>query len=212
MSVRPAALWACAFLVGLSGLVKHLAYVGPVAATVLGWWALRGDLRAIGARRLLLAGVLVAVVALPWHVLQVVRHGMDFVNGYLGREVVERVSRDYKGTYGWAFYLSVIKDGMFVWSLLLPFAVVSAVRAWRAEVGSRFLLVIAAFMVGGLMATQGDLSWYVMPVLPALALLVGRWIPRSTPWAWALIALVFALSPSNVLVWSWQPMQTCPWL
>jgi 4-amino-4-deoxy-L-arabinose transferase-like glycosyltransferase len=198
---RPAALWWCGVLVGLAGLVKHVAYVAPVGATVLLWLLMSGDVRAIGWRRILLAGLLAAAIALPWHLVQIARHGMEFVNGYLGREVVERVADDYQGSYGWAFYLSVIKDGMFVWSLLLPFAVVSAVRAWRAEVGSRFLLVIAAFMVGGLMATQGDLSWYVMPVLPALALLVGRWIPRSMPWAWAVIALVLALSPSNVLVW-----------
>lgn len=201
----PAALWWCAVLVGLGGLVKHLAYVAPIGASVLLWFVVSGDGRRVGWGRILGAGLLAVVIVLPWHLLQFVRHGMDFVNGYLGREVVERVAADYQGGYGWAFYLSVLKDGMFAWSLLLPFVLVDALGVARVDRPARFLLALSALMVGGLMATQGDLSWYVMPVLPALALLSGRWLAadvgRGRAVIWLAVIVVFALSPSNVLRW-----------
>ncbi|RKZ16637.1 hypothetical protein DRQ53_05850 [bacterium] len=203
---RPQALWWCAVLVGLSGLVKHIAYIAPVGATVLLWLVMSGDLRAIGWRRVLLAGLLAVGITVPWHAVQIWRHGMDFVDGYLGREVVERVAGDYHGGYGWAFYLSVLKDGMFAWSLLLPFALIDAVRRGWGEGPTRFLLVLAAAMVGGLMVAQGDLSWYAIPALAPLALIVGRWLARGEAtrrraFAWTVVAAVLALSPSNVMQW-----------
>jgi 4-amino-4-deoxy-L-arabinose transferase-like glycosyltransferase len=202
---RPAALWGCALVVGLAGLVKHLAYIAPVGGTVILWWIMSGDWRVIGLPRMVGAALLALVIPIPWHAAQIARHGMDFVNGYLGREVVERVSRDYKGTYGWAFYLSVLKDGMFPWSFALPFAVYRAVRSHLGG-PTLFLLVLAAGMVGGLLVAQGDLSWYVMPVLPLLSLLIGRWVAELEPGtefriAWGLVALALALSPSNVMIW-----------
>jgi 4-amino-4-deoxy-L-arabinose transferase-like glycosyltransferase len=202
---RPRMLWACAVVVGLVGLVKHLAYIAPVGATVLLWLAMSGDWRTVGIKRIAGALLLAVMIPIPWHAAQIARHGMDFVNGYLGREVVERVSRDYKGGYGWFFYLSVIKDGMFPWSLPLPFALVAGVRSgFRGP--TAFLLVLAAVMVGGLLIAQGDLSWYVMPVLPVLALLVGRWLAavptaRTFAFVWGIIGLVLAVSPSNVMIW-----------
>jgi 4-amino-4-deoxy-L-arabinose transferase-like glycosyltransferase len=205
---RSGALWWCAVLTGLAGLVKHLAYIAPVGATVLLWFVISGDLRVIGWRRLLQAGSLAVAITIPWHAIQILRHGMDFVDGYLGREVVERVASDYGGGYGWSFYLSVIKDGMFPWSLVLPVAVV---ESWRRRVDTdsamRFLLVWIAFMIGGLMITQGDLSWYVMPALPALSLLVGWCLAecdarRGHAVVFLAIGLVLAVSPSNVMVWN----------
>jgi 4-amino-4-deoxy-L-arabinose transferase-like glycosyltransferase len=202
---RPRMLWACAVVVGLVGLVKHLAYIAPVGATVLLWLAMSGDWRAVGLKRIAGALLLAVVIPIPWHATQIARHGMDFVNGYLGREVVERVSRDYKGGYGWFFYLSVIKDGMFPWSLVLPFALFGSVRSGLRG-PTAFLLALAAVMVGGLLVAQGDLSWYVMPVLPVLALLIGRWLAGlggSTTFAavWGLVAVGLAISPSNVMTW-----------
>jgi len=207
-SRRPRALWWCAAFVGLAGLVKHLAYIAPVGATVLLWFVISGDHRVIGWRRLLQAGSIAVAITVPWHAIQVMRHGMDFVDGYLGREVVERVASDYGGSYGWPFYLSVIKDGMFPWSLVLP---VAAVELWRRRMSTntatRFLLVWTGFMIGGLMITQGDLSWYVMPALPALSLLVG-WslvgcdVRRGCAAAFLVIGLALAASPTNVMVWN----------
>ena len=70
----------------------------------------------------------------------------------------------------------------------------------------RFLLVWIGFMIGGLMITQGDLSWYVMPALPALSLLVGWTMSRcDTRRGYAAvflaIGLVLAVSPSNDMIW-----------
>jgi 4-amino-4-deoxy-L-arabinose transferase-like glycosyltransferase len=204
---RPLFYLGCA-AVGLCGMVKHLGFV-PELLLILGLWlGLGGYWRALGAATLLRGLGIVLLVALPWHAWQYVRHGAAFVDAYFGREMIYR-GLEYGNTrHDLRFFLVVLKDGLFPWSLLLPLAIWRLTRT-RAPLALRPGLLPALWSVVVLVlisVSRVKLPWYVLPAYPALALLLARfvateWAMRPTRTLDTLVGvgwLVIALSPLNV--------------
>ncbi len=194
--------------VGLCGMVKHLGFV-PELLLILGLWlGLGGHWRALGATTLLRGLGIVLLVALPWHAWEYVRHGAAFIDTYFGREMIYR-SIEYGNTRpDERFFLVVLKDGLFPWSLLLPLAIWRLTRT-RAPLALRPALLPAlwsAIVIVLITASRVKLPWYVLPAYPALALLLARfvsteWVLRPTRTLDTLVGatwLVIALSPVNV--------------
>jgi 4-amino-4-deoxy-L-arabinose transferase-like glycosyltransferase len=204
---RPLFYLGCA-AVGLCGMVKHLGFV-PELLLILGLWlGLGGHWRALGAATLLRGLGIVLLVALPWHAWQYVRHGAAFVDTYFGREMIYRTLEYGNTRHGESFFLIVLKDGLFPWSLLLPLAIWRLTRT-RAPFALRPGLLPALWSVVVIVlitSSRVKLQWYVLPAYPALGLLLARFV--STEWAMrptrtldALVGaawLVIALSPVNV--------------
>jgi 4-amino-4-deoxy-L-arabinose transferase-like glycosyltransferase len=204
---RPLFYLGCA-AVGLCGMVKHLGFV-PELLLILGLWlGLGGRARALGATTLLRGLGVVLVVALPWHLWQYARHGAAFTTIYFGREVVIRGLEYAAPRPDPRYLLTVLKDGLFPWSLLLPLAAWRLSRT-RAPLGLRPGLLPTlwiAVVIVLVMASRVQLPWYALPAYPALAILLARfvateWATRPTRPLDALVAatlLVIALSPVNV--------------
>lgn len=204
VKTREDARWWIASLacVALAGMVKHAFYVVPVGGVALVTIVALGTWRTIPTRVWALAIAAFAVVLVPWHAVMAARHGTDFVDTYFGREVAGRVAVHVERGHRWAFYPSVIEDGLFPWSYLLPFVLVwPRGRGPALPRAEWILLVWAVPMVVGPALAQLDLAWYALPALPPLALLLGRWLAWTTfpPWVALVSGLVLLLSPSNVL-------------
>ncbi|RMD62787.1 MAG: hypothetical protein D6824_06305, partial [Planctomycetota bacterium] len=73
--------------VGLGLMVKPFVALGffPIAAVWLGW---TGRRRLLGP--LLISAALAVAVAAPWHLSMLALHGRDFLDEYVGRQVVGR--------------------------------------------------------------------------------------------------------------------------
>ena len=171
---------------------------GPVAVLLPGLAILlylASDRRLGDARRLQApTGALIgAVIVLPWYLLVYQAHGWEHIRSFVLEENLGR----YAETVGGAgravwFYLPVMLDFTFPWSLFVPFALWSAVRRaglWgrcaAAEAASadgnelpvrrmlRLLLwwVIVFVVFFSFSSTKQDL--YVFPIVTALAALVG---------------------------------------
>ncbi|HEV2802712.1 MAG TPA: glycosyltransferase family 39 protein [Pyrinomonadaceae bacterium] len=119
-----------------------------------------------------------ALCVAPWHVLMYARHGEAFVSEYVGYHVLARIRTPLEGhAPGYLFYVLKIIDGFFPWSLLTPFAVVSSVREnLRGDARSRLLLIVAALVFMTYTLVQSKLVWYIVPIYPALALLVAAFV------------------------------------
>ena len=203
LKVRDDARWWIASLVcvGLAGMVKHAFYVVPVGGVALATLLLDGRWKRIPASIWALALLAFTVVLVPWHALMLARHGADFADVYFAREVGERVAVHAERGSAWVFFASVIKDGLFPWSLLLPFALLWFTLHEDDRRPGFLLLLWAVPMVAGPAAARFDLAWYALPALPALALLVGRWLSRTVipVWMALTVGVLVLLFPSNVM-------------
>ena len=168
------------FAIGLGCLMKGpVAIVVTVLATALPWWLER---RTIETRwsHLLAAAALAAVIAVPWYVGMVARHGMAYVDSFLVGDNIERFATTrFNDSRPIWFYLPVIAGGLVPWSAFGVAAAVSGLaalarRQWRPSRGDIRLLSWAIVPTLFFMASVGQQPRYVLPVLPPLAILTAR--------------------------------------
>jgi 4-amino-4-deoxy-L-arabinose transferase-like glycosyltransferase len=156
---------------GLIGIVLPLGAVGV-------WVAVAGRWREV-PRYLLPAGLaLVAVIAVPWHV---VAHGRnpDLLHYlYVVQHFQRFAGTGFNNPGGPAFYPAVVAAGLLPWTPLLPGAIARAWRTFRRDrrEGRTDLLLLAwpAVVLVFFSIPQSKIAGYALPVVPPLALLVGR--------------------------------------
>ncbi len=177
-----------ALFAGIAVLAK-----GPVGLLLPGlvivvFLALRG-----GWSRWLRPGPLLAMallflgVTVPWYAAAAKANGMAFIGGFLGFSNLQRFTSVLYSHPGppW-FYLPWVLILVLPWSLLLPLAI-ARTRFWRwsswrqapsqvpsSEALPQFLLVWLVVMVGFFSAAATKLPGYVLPAMPAAALLVAQ--------------------------------------
>lgn len=152
--------------------------------------------------------------AAPWYAAQWNRYGMDFVHQHLGVHVLGRASAAMDGHQGgpW-FYVVQLAAQAHPWFLAL---VPASLFAWRHRTEPAIRLglcwgggVLAAF---SLAATK--LPWYVVPMYPGLALLVGAYLDhlmarkapaRGLGRAWQALGAMFLVAGVPYLVLSPTP-------
>jgi 4-amino-4-deoxy-L-arabinose transferase-like glycosyltransferase len=172
---RPWLLALTGIPVGLAVLTK--AWPGLFAILIaLAYWHLarRGQTSHFGYW--IMAGVLAAAVALPWHLWQYSLHGHFFLREYVGFNLVERVLQAIETHHGGPFfYLYVIRRGFSIWGYVLPLAYLCGVwRAWRkGDQGTVLLLCWVAMPLMLFSIAQTKLGWYINMVYPPLALLLA---------------------------------------
>ncbi len=188
---RPRRGWLAGAMLGLAILAKGfapLAFFGPV------WLFARGK------RVASLAGAV--VVAAPWYLLCWFRNGSVFWNEFFWKHHVARfVSADsvQHGQPYW-YYLPVVLGLLFPWT---PLVALLARKETYADVRVRFVLLWMAVPLVFFTVAQNKLAGYVLPVLPALAIVlavgldqIGKTKAGTTAPAWWLAgcaALMFFL-------------------
>jgi len=75
------------------------------------------------------------------------------------------------------FFFMVLPLLLLPWSLFIVRAAWRLItsRGWRTDTLTRFLLVWVAVVIGFFSASTGKLMSYILPAIPALGLLLGRW-------------------------------------
>ena len=133
-------------------------------------------------------GVVIGVlIVTPWYALVYQQHGWEYIRSFIVDENLLRYTQTVGGGgRGLLFYPSVMLDFLFPWSLFVPVALwIAARRSRRRDSGDEIhqpsverrlarllVLWIVVFVVFfSLSSTKQDL--YVLPIVPALAALVG---------------------------------------
>ena len=119
----------------------------------------------------LLAGLAIIV---PWHVVMLYLHGSAFVNEYFYYHVWSRTITPLEGHTGaYWFYFIEIWAKMHPWWIIAPFAVVFNV--WQIKRGRSTVVVLALslFVFAFYTAAQTKSTSYILPVYPALAVLIS---------------------------------------
>lgn len=194
--------WAGAALALLSkGLIGALLPAGVLTAYVL-WqrdWGLLKRLHLASGVALFLA------IVSPW-LIAVSLANPEFFHFFFIHEHFERFLTKVHGRYEppW-YFIPVLLIGMAPWTITLFPAIA---RAFKADPDhpagqfqpARFLLVWCAFIFLFFSASGSKLASYILPVMPALALLIGRYLAIAGRRALLWQSLPFILPAVAVIV------------
>lgn len=190
---RPRRGWLAGVLLGFSILAKGFV---PVVLILPVFAIARGKRLAILASAILVAG--------PWFALCAVRNGPVFWNEFFWKHHVERfLNSSLEHVQPWWYYLPILLAGLFPW---IPLAALLGRRKTYSDLPTRFLLLFVGFGLVFFSASRNKLPGYVLPLLPALSIVlavsldrVGRSAEGETPgraqawWLAACAALLVAI-------------------
>ena len=141
------------------------------------------------------------LITAPWFV-SVSARNPDFAWFFFVHEHFQRyLSTVHRREGAWWYFVPILLIGMMPWTSALPWVW----RARRTDFAASLLVVWALFVFVFFSASSSKLPSYILPMFPALALLLARltdranasamqrhlWLPALV-WAAALIALPFA--------------------
>lgn len=184
---QPARLIWAGVPLGLALLCKPLTALLAVPLLAL-WLAWVGQTRMTWH---LLGGCGVAVfLAAPWHVSMLATHGREFLDQYLGVEVIDRAAgrrADSLGSFTspW-FYLARLATRSWPWIACAGLAAAWLVRgralSWR-NLAPKLALVWTAGWLVALSAFPDRRDRYGLPLHAGVGMLAGLWLAQA-PWTW----------------------------
>ena len=183
-------------LLGLATLAK-----GPVGAvlpglTVVIFLALRKQLVFLRQLHVVAGGLLVLLIAGSWYGLALWQGGYDFFMKQIMKENVLRFfTSDAGHEHPFYYFLPNLFLGMVPWSFFFPPLVVYLYhqrRAW-AEKEYLYLIVWIATVFLFYSVAKSKRSVYILPLYPAVALLLGAWWQELRHGSTVVSALFFRL-------------------
>ena len=212
---RPVLAWAA---IGLGGLTKGPVAIAVPLLAVVPYALLTG--RSLG-RIFAWRGLLVfLVIVLPWFLAVTLRHP-EFPDYAFVRETFQRVTtRGFHRTAPFWYYLPIVLVGAFPW--IVP--ALAGLGKWRWLWSSRqvnpvaqeavLLLCWMVFPLAFFSLNQSKLPHYVLPLLPAIALAVGRTLSRRGialgARAYVPAAVLLGLGLITLTVWFPAPISLTP--
>ncbi|MGH8738601.1 MAG: phospholipid carrier-dependent glycosyltransferase [Burkholderiales bacterium] len=182
---------ACALAVLSKGLIGIVLPAGAVALYVL-WqrdWRLLARLELVAGLALFLA------IAAPWFIA-VSLANKEFAHFFFIHEHFERFLTKGHGRFQpWWYFLPVLALGLVPWTLALPGALAAATRRrpLLAFQPQRFLLAWSVLVFVFFSISDSKLFPYILPIFPALAMLLADWLLRVTPRALTWLCACAAL-------------------
>jgi len=133
-----------------------------------------------------------AAIALPWYALCTLRNGAEFLQVFFVEHHFERfTANNLQHVQPWWFYLPILLLLLFPW-----FPMLTTIRVNRDE-KLRVLLAVAGFGMVFFSAAVNKLPGYLLPLLPAIGILMAVGLERARASLLASIGLV-ALLPVAV--------------
>jgi 4-amino-4-deoxy-L-arabinose transferase-like glycosyltransferase len=171
----------------VSGLGAGLGFLmkGPVALAIpavvllpIAWREWR-TVR-IEPRGIAVAGVVFAIIGLPWYVVMWFTHGEAYLQSFFVGDNLERFTTErFNDARPLWFYVPVLLGGMMPWSVYLVAVTGAGItgllkRTLRLDRGQWRLLLWAVMPLLFYTVSIGKQPRYILPVLPPLAALLAR--------------------------------------
>ena len=191
---RPSRLacWGLAVCAALMVLTKGLIGIVFPGTIIFCYLLLTGSLRHLLRMRLLSSALIFLAVAAPWHVLAALQNPpagrakgflwFYFINEHFRRYIGTRYPKDYDTVPLWLFW-GLLLIWLLPWSAFLPQSVARVKQALRElrsapNLKARATILFAswALIIMMFFSFSTRQEYYVLPALPALALLAGAWL------------------------------------
>lgn len=175
--------WVFCLALGLAVLAKGLIGVVLPLAIITPYLLLTRQWRIVLSPRLLILGALLFLAtAAIWYAPMLLRHGRAFVDEFFIAHHFQRyLSNKYRHPQPFYFYFLVVLMGSFPWSFHLVASAWSAVKNWRALGRDHLRLFLWLWVIVPLVFfsfSGSKLPGYILPIFPALALLIGGELER----------------------------------
>jgi len=182
---------ACALAVLSKGLV---GVVLPGAVVVL-YMLIKRDFGLLGRLHLVSGGLIFFAVSAPWFIA-VSLANPEFPHFFFIHEHFQRYTSTVHQRYQpWYYFIPILLLGILPWLLTLFDALAAAVKRERSRDfdATLFLLLWAGFIFTFFSASGSKLPSYILPIFPALALLMGARLAEIRGRTLALQLLPIAL-------------------
>jgi len=203
------ACWGFAASCALNVLTKGLIGLVFPCAAAGAYLLLTGQLRHLLKMRLVSSSVIFFAIAAPWHILAGILNPTKgnvrgffwfyFVNEHFLRYLNKRIPRDYD-TVPLLLFWGLVVVWLLPWSSFLPQALARVPSFRQRQAGLLADRATLLFFLGGTFVVlffsfSTRQEYYVLPALPAFALLLGRWLreeelspPGSPPRRWGIVS------------------------
>lgn len=167
----------------LATLTKGLMGFLVTGAVMFFWLLLFNQWKRLRPLYLPGGAVLFLVLTLPWHILAAL-HNPTWAHRYLYEEHFGRFLTDTASRPGPPYYfVGIVLAGLVPWTGFLWPAARAAVRGgWARRTENAFgwfFLTWAGFIFLFFSASKSKLAPYILPIFPALAVIVGTWIAQA---------------------------------
>lgn len=129
------------------------------------------------------AWMLLILIAAPWYLYAMARHGDTFIEGFFLRHNLQRFSSPLEGhSGGLGYYLIVVPIALLPWTPL----VLANLTRWRCSWSQpldRFLWIWALFVIGFFSLAGTKLPHYALYAVAPLIVLSGRDWPLAPAWS-----------------------------
>lgn len=166
----------------LATLTKGLIGFLVTGAVMFLWLLIFNQWRRLRPFYLPTGALLFLAIAAPWHLLAASRND-TWAHFYFIREHWERFTTTGHDRYEpWWYFFPVVLGGLFPWTgFLWPALRGALLGGWarrKENADAWFFVLWAAFVFLFFSKSQSKLIPYILPVFPALALLIGAWVAR----------------------------------
>jgi len=193
-------MWACWTFMALATLSKGLIGVAIPGMVFIVYSITAWDWKIWGRLHIISGTILFLVITAPWFVL-VAQRNPEFLEFFFIHEHLQRFTQKAHSRPGPIYYfIPLLILGFLPWIAQVPRALVQAWRERNREFSSGWLLTCwFAIIMGFFSVSQSKLPGYIIPVFPALALLVGQHLDRRLGFSnslglpWKLQVLFFAI-------------------
>jgi 4-amino-4-deoxy-L-arabinose transferase-like glycosyltransferase len=177
---RPRQGYAAGALLGLAVLAKAFVPLVLIVPVLL-----------IARRKRISMMVGCVLVAAPWLLLATLRHAAPFWDEFFWKQQVGRFLHPaLDHVQPWWYYLPVLLAGLFPWTPLAGLLIGST--PYRNE-RVRFLAIWLAYALVFFSAAQNKLPGYVLPLLPALAIVLAFALDKTPQAGWWIGSCVVLL-------------------
>ena len=166
----------------LATLTKGLIGVLVTGAVMFLWLLIFNQWKRLRPLHLPTGLLLFLAIAAPWHVLAA-QHNATWAHRYFVFEHWQRFTTPAASRPGpWYYYIGIILAGLIPWVGFLGPAVRDGIRGgWAARARNAdawFLLTWVGFIFLFFTKSHSKLPPYILPVFPALAVLIGAWLAK----------------------------------
>ena len=183
--------WAA---MGLAFLSKGLIGLVLPGAAMVAYALIQRDLSFLKRLDPIAGSVIMLAIALPW-VVAVSIANPEFPHFFFIHEHFQRfLTQVHHRTAPWWYFVVILIAGMLPWTPMLGQALITA---WKRDSNQqsfsprRFLLIYAGVIFLFFSTSQSKLASYILPIVPALALLLGEWLAhaRGRKLAWLILPI-----------------------
>ena len=193
-------MWACWTFMALATLSKGVIGAAIPAMVFIAYSITAWDWKIWTRLRLFSGSILFLAITAPWFVL-VAQRNPEFLEFFFIHEHLQRFTQDAHSRTGPIYYfVPLLLIGMLPWFMQVPGAIAQAWSERRREFSAGWLLVCwFAVIFAFFSVSRSKLPGYIIPVFPALALIIGNRLDRllghtnTMTLPWKLQTLGFAL-------------------